>query len=215
VVAFLSFFFSPPRGPAAGVDILANTPSAESTALRTGGPPVPKRRFHVQWVHIGMQGPGVCIRKISGFVKVTSGSRRTKVRSQIFYVRTSEGHALPYRGFQLPPCPGALSVSALRAGALALTPTCTGLRAGRGARTARPPVRALPRSRGAVGPLFKGEALRLLDESVGRRFVGFGADLANCQIAEERGLWLANGRPLRSHERPRALSAAAHSLRGR
>ena len=104
-----------------------------STTHRTGGPPVPKRRFHVQWVHIGMQGGGVCIRKISGFVKVTSRSSPTKVRSQIFYVCTFEGCALPYRGFQLPPCPGVLSVSALRAGALSLAPACTGLRTGRGA----------------------------------------------------------------------------------
>ena len=76
-----------------------------------------------------MQGPGVCIRKISGSVEVTSRSAPTFLQSQIFYVRTSEGHALPYRGFQLPPCPGALSVSALRAGALALAPTCTVMRA--------------------------------------------------------------------------------------
>ena len=123
-----------------------------ATTHRTGGPPVPKRRFHVQWVHIGMQGPGVCIRKISGFVKVTSGSRRTKVRSQIFYVRTSEGHALPYRGFQLPPCPGALSVSALRAGALALAPTCTVLRAGRGPGPTWHPARALVPIWGGRGP---------------------------------------------------------------
>ena len=101
-----------------------------------------------------MQGPGVCIRKISGFVKVTSRSRRTKVRSQIFYVRTSEGHALPYRGFQLPPCPGALSVSALRAGALALAPTCHGLR-----ERARPapspgPAPLLGRRQGCLWPRF-------------------------------------------------------------
>ena len=107
--------------------------SARTTTQRTAPPPVPKRRFHVQWVHIGMQGAGVCIRKISGFVKVTSRSSPTKVRSQIFYVCTFEGCALPYRGFQLPPCPGVLSVSALRAGALSLAPACTGLRTGRGA----------------------------------------------------------------------------------
>ena len=129
-----------------------------STTERTGGPPVPKRRFHVQWVHIGMQGPGVCIRKISGSVEVTSGSAPTFLQSQIFYVRTSEGHALPYRGFQLPPCPGALSVSALRAGALALAPTCTVLRAGRGPGPTWHPARALVPiwggDRGAFGPLF-------------------------------------------------------------
>ena len=106
----------------------------------------------------GMQGGGVCIRKISGFVKVTSRSRRTKVRSQIFYVCIFEGCALPYRGFQLPPCPGALSVSALRAGALALAPTCTVLRAGRGPGPTWHPARALVPiwggDRGAFGPLF-------------------------------------------------------------
>ena len=47
---------------------------ARPTTQRTGGPPIPKRRFHVQWVHIGMQGGGVCIRKISGSIEVTSGS---------------------------------------------------------------------------------------------------------------------------------------------
>ena len=41
-----------------------------------------------------------------------------------------------------------LSVSALRAGALALAPTFTGLRAGRGAGLAWRPVRAPPHSRG-------------------------------------------------------------------
>ena len=55
--------------------------STFSTTERTGGPPVPKRRFHVQWVHIGMQGGGVCIRKISGSGEVTSGSSPTSLRS--------------------------------------------------------------------------------------------------------------------------------------
>ena len=87
-----------------------------------------------------MQGGGVCIRKISGFVKVTSRSSPTKVRSQIFYVRTSQRFERPNRGSQLPPCPGVLSASALRAGALALAPTFTGLRAGRGAGLAWRPV---------------------------------------------------------------------------
>ena len=53
---------------------LRHVASFSSTTQRTGGPPVPKRRFHVQWVHIGMQGGGVCIRKISGSIEVTSGS---------------------------------------------------------------------------------------------------------------------------------------------
>ena len=105
-----------------------------------------------------MQGAGVCIRKISGFVKVTSGSRRTKVRSQIFYVRTSAGHALPCRGFQPPPCPGVLSVSALRAGALALAPTCRGLR-GRARPAPSPaptpgPAPLLGRRQGCLWPRF-------------------------------------------------------------
>ena len=90
-----------------------------------------------------MQGAGVCIRKISGFVKVTSRSSPTKVRSQIFYVRTSQSFERPNRGFQLPPCPGALSVSALRAGALALAPTCTVLGAGRDSGPTWHPARAL------------------------------------------------------------------------
>ena len=55
---------------------------------------------------------------------------------------------MPNRGFQLPPCPAVLSVSALRAGALALAPTFTGLRAGRGAGLAWRPVRAPLHSRG-------------------------------------------------------------------
>ena len=131
---------------------------AQPTTQRTGGPPVPKRRFHVQWVHIGMQGAGVCIRKISGFVKVTSRSSPTKVRSRIFYVRTSEGHALRYRGFQLPPCPAVLSVSALRAGALALAPTCTRPRTRRGAGPAWRPVRPLSLSWGGQGPAFFAES---------------------------------------------------------
>ena len=105
-----------------------------------------------------MQGAGVCIRKISGFVKVTSGSSPTKVRSQIFYVRTSEGHALRYRGFQLPPCPAVLSVSALRAGALALAPTCTRPRTGRGVGPAWRPVRPLAPSCGGQGPAFFAES---------------------------------------------------------
>ena len=74
----------------------------KATTHRTGGPPIRKRRFHVQWVHNGMQGGGVCIRKISGSVEVTSGSRPTFLQSQIFYRSTSEGCALPYRGFQPP-----------------------------------------------------------------------------------------------------------------
>ena len=154
LLAAPDFFFLPPL-PSLGAD---STNTVSATTHRTGGPPVPKRRFHVQWVHIGMQGPGVCIRKISGSVEVPSGSRRRFLQSQIFYVRTSEGHALPYRGFQLPPCPGALSVSALRAGALALAPTCTGPRTGRGAGPAwRPvlaPVPSLGGAGGAFGPLF-------------------------------------------------------------
>ena len=51
----------------------------------------------------GMQGGGVCIRKISGFVKVTSGSAPTFLRSQIFYGRTSLRFERPNRAFQ-PPC---------------------------------------------------------------------------------------------------------------
>ena len=99
-----------------------------STALQTDPPPI---RKYVQWVNIGMQGGGVCIRKISGFVKVTSRSSPTKVRSQIFYVRTSEGHLLPNRAPQSLQCRGVPTGSALRAGALALAPISTGLRTGR------------------------------------------------------------------------------------
>ena len=118
-----------------------------------------------------MQGAGVCIRKISGFVKVTSRSSPTKVRSQIFYVRTSEGHALRYRGFQLPPCPAVLSVSALRAGALALAPTCTRPRTGRRAGPAWRPVRPLALSCGGQGPAFFAESAgkRLLPWEGGKR----------------------------------------------
>ena len=103
---------------------------SRSTALQTDPPPI---RKYVQWVHIGMQGGGVCIRKISGFVKVTSRSSPTKVRSQIFYVRTSEGHLLPNRAPQSLQCRGVPTGSALRAGALALAPIFTELRAGIGA----------------------------------------------------------------------------------
>ena len=118
-----------------------------------------------------MQGPGVCIRKISGSVEVTSGSAPTFLQSQIFYVRTSEGHALPYRGFQLPPCPGALSVSALRAGALALAPTCTRPRTGRRAGPAWRPVRPLALSCGGQGHAFFAESAgkRLLPWEGGKR----------------------------------------------
>ena len=112
---------------------VVDSAAGSATTHRTGGPPVPKRRFHVQWVHIGMQGGGVCIRKISGFVKVTSRSSPTKVRSQIFYVRTSEGHLLPNRAPQSLQCRGVPTGSALRAGALALAPIFTELRAGIGA----------------------------------------------------------------------------------
>ena len=90
----------------------------------------------------GIHGGGVCIRKISGSVEVTSRSCPTFLQSQIFYVRTFAGYLLPNRGFQLLPCPAVLSVSALRAGALALAPTFTGLRAGRGAGLAWRPFRA-------------------------------------------------------------------------
>ena len=101
-----------------------------------------------------MQGPGVCIRKISGSVEMTSRSAPTFLQSQIFYVRTSEGHALPCRGFQLPPCPGVLSASALRAGALALAPTCTGLR-GRPRPAPSPgPAPLLGRRQGCLWPRF-------------------------------------------------------------
>ena len=55
--------------------------SPNTTTHRTGGPPVPKRRFHVQWVHIGFQRGGVCIRKISGSGDVTSRSSPTSLRS--------------------------------------------------------------------------------------------------------------------------------------
>ena len=101
-----------------------------------------------------MQGPGVCIRKISGSVEVTSGSSGRSLQSQIFYVRTSQRVKRPNRGFQLPPCPGVLSASALRAGALALAPTCTGPR-GR-AHPAPSPVPAplLGRRQGCLWPRF-------------------------------------------------------------
>ena len=62
---------------------------------------------------------------------------------------------MPNRGFQLPPCPAAvLSVSALRAGALALAPTCTGPRTGRGAGPAWRPVRPPALSWGGHGSAF-------------------------------------------------------------
>ena len=97
---------------------------------------------------------GFLIRKISGFVKVTSRSSPTKVRSQIFYVRTSQRFERPNRGFQLPPCPGVLSASALRAGALALAPTCTGLR-GRPRPAPSPgPAPLLGRRQGCLWPRF-------------------------------------------------------------
>ena len=144
---------------------VASSPAAVRLAEVVGGSLLKRtcatsftsRCWYVQWVHIGMQGAGVCIRKISGFVKVTSRSSPTKVRSQIFYVRTSQRFERPNRGFQLPPCPGALSVSALRAGALALAPTCTVLRARRGPGLTWHPARALAPiwgDRGAFGPLF-------------------------------------------------------------
>ena len=85
---------------------------------------------------------------------MTSRSCPTFLQSQIFYVRTFAGYLLPNRGFQLLSCPAVLSVSALRAGALALAPTFTGLRAGRGPRLAWRPARALLHSRGgATGAL--------------------------------------------------------------
>ena len=61
---------------------------------------------------------------------------------------------MPDRGFQLPPCPAVLSVSALRAGALALAPTCTGPRTGRGAGPAWRPVRPPALSWGGHGSAF-------------------------------------------------------------
>ena len=61
---------------------------------------------------------------------------------------------MPNRGFQLPPCPAVLSVSALRAGALALAPTCTGPRTGRGAGPAWRPVRPPALSWGGHGSAF-------------------------------------------------------------
>ena len=97
---------------------------------------------------LGIHGGGVCIRKISGSVEVMSRSCPTFLQSQIFYVRIFAGYLLPNRGFQLLPCPAVLSVSALRAGALALAPTFTGLRAGRGAGLAWRPVHAPLHSRG-------------------------------------------------------------------
>ena len=65
---------------------------------------------------------------------------------------------MPYRGFQLPPCPGVHSVSALRAGALALAPTCTRPRTGRRAGPAWRPVRPLALSCGGQGPAFFAES---------------------------------------------------------
>ena len=101
-----------------------------------------------------MPETAVCIRKISGSVEVTSRSCPTFLQSQIFYVRTFAGYLLPNRGFQLPPCPAVLSVSALRAGALALAPTCTGPRTGRGAGPAWRPVRPPALSWGGHGSAF-------------------------------------------------------------
>ena len=61
---------------------------------------------------------------------------------------------MPYRGSQLPPCPGVLSASALRAGALALAPTCTGLR-GRPRPAPSPgPAPLLGRRQGCLWPRF-------------------------------------------------------------
>ena len=61
---------------------------------------------------------------------------------------------MPCRGFQPPPCPGVLSVSALRAGALALAPTCHGLR-GRARPAPSPgPAPLLGRRQGCLWPRF-------------------------------------------------------------
>ena len=78
---------------------------------------------------------------------------------------------MPNRGFQLPPCPAVLSVSALRAGALALAPTCTRPRAGRRAGPAWRPVRPLSLSCGGQGPAFFAESAgkRLLPWEGGKR----------------------------------------------
>ena len=71
---------------------------------------------------------------------------------------------MPNRGFQLPPCPAVLSASALRAGALALAPTCTGPRTGRGAGPAWRPVRPPALSWGGHGSAF----LLKLKQSAGK-----------------------------------------------
>ena len=73
-------------------------------------------------------------------------------------------------GVQLPPCPGALSASALRAGALALAPTCTGPRIGWGAGQTRRPVRFPALSwggaRGVFGHFFaESQAAFLLNQT--------------------------------------------------
>jgi hypothetical protein len=86
---------------------------------------------------------------------VTSGSSGRSLQSQIFYVRTSQRFERPNRGFQLPPCPGVLSASALRAGALALAPTCAGLRTGRAAGFTCLPARALAPSWGGARGVFR------------------------------------------------------------
>ena len=94
------------------------------------------------------------MRKMFGFVKMTSRSRGEMLRSQIFYERTFGGYVTPNRRFQPPPCPGVLSVSALRAGALALAPTCHGLR-GRARPAPSPgPAPLLGRRQGCLWPRF-------------------------------------------------------------
>ena len=79
---------------------------------------------------------------------------------------------MPYRGFQLAPCPGVLAVSALRAGALALAPTCTGPRIGWGAGQTRRPVRFPALSwggaRGVFGHFFAESGLAFLLNQIGK-----------------------------------------------
>ena len=100
-----------------------------------------------------------------------------------------------YRGFQLPPCPGALSVSALRAGALALAPTCRGLR-GR-ARPAPSPVSTpgpaplLGRRQGCLWPRFMLNQAGKPNAAERRKSSRSGSRLGEIGQARRRLYWRA------------------------
>ena len=85
---------------------------------------------------------------------MTSRSCPTFLQSQIFYVPKNQALVKANVRFYASCWPWVPSGSALRAGALALAPTFTGLRAGGGPRLAWRPARALLHSRGgATGAL--------------------------------------------------------------